>query len=224
MKHLRPHRLFELVKTQDYASRMAQIVMPDKHTPSLLDTAILISLARLVQPRTFFEIGTFLGVQTLNMAANIPSAEKIYTMDLGEDDAKSAKQQAEDAVLTVQHLQSEKRLAFFGTPYERKIQQILGNSNTYDFRRFHGQIDMIYIDGGHDLETLTHDTRNAFSMLSPNRPTCIAWHDYGHDFYPQVKTYLDELSNSKKIYHIEDTIICFHLQNPSPGIVEQLDK
>jgi len=198
--------------------------MPDKDTPSLLDTAILISLARLIQPRNFFEIGTFLGVQTLNMAANIPSVDKIYTMDLGHEDTRSLQQQKEDAVLTVKHLENEKRLAFLGTPHESKIEQIFGNSNTYDFSRFHGQIDMVYIDGGHDLETLTNDTRNSFAMLSPNRPTCVAWHDYGHDFYPQVKTYLDELSVAKKIYHIEDTIMCFHLQNPPPGIAEQLDK
>ena len=224
MKHLRPHRLFNLVKTESHFSRMAQIIMPDQDTPSLLDTMILLSIAKLIQPRNFFEIGTFLGAQTLNMAVNIKSADKIYTMDLGEADTKALEQQKEDAVLTVKHLANEKRLAFLGTPYESKVQQLFGNSNTYDFSRFHGQMDMIYIDGGHDLETLTNDTRNAFAMLSSGRPACVAWHDYGNAVYPQVKTYLDELSNTKKIYHIEDSWLCFHLVNPPVGILESLDK
>ncbi|MFO1487480.1 MAG: class I SAM-dependent methyltransferase [Verrucomicrobiota bacterium] len=224
MKHLRPHRLFNLVKTPNHWARMAKIILPDQDTPSMLDTAILLSLARLVQPRNFFEIGTFLGAQTLNMAANIPTAEKIYTMDLGNADTQGLEQQKEDAVLTVKHLANEKQLSFMGTPYESKIEQIFGNSNTYDFSRFHGKLDMIYIDGGHDLETLTNDTRNSFAMLAPGRPTVVAWHDYANPVYPQVKTYLDELSNSKKIYHIEESWMCFHIQNPPAGILEQLDR
>lgn len=224
MKHLRPHRLFNLVKTESYHARMAQIIMPDQDTPSLLDTMILLSLAKLIQPRNFFEIGTFLGAQTLNMAANIKSAERIYTMDLGKEDTGNLRQQKEDAVLTVKHLANEKRLAFLGTPYEKKVEQILGNSNTYDFRRFHGKLDMIYIDGGHDLETLTNDTKNSLAMLSPDRPVCVAWHDYGNPVYPQVKTYLDNLSHTKKLYHIEESWLCFHIQNPPAGILEALDK
>src|ERR1039457_1413522 len=92
MKHLRPHRLFNLVKTENHFSRMAQIIMPDQDTPSLLDTMILLSLAKLIQPRNFFEIGTFLGAQTLNMAVNIKSADRIYTMDLGQEDTGAIQQ------------------------------------------------------------------------------------------------------------------------------------
>lgn len=224
MKHLRPHRLFNLHKTENHFARMAQIVMPDQDTPSMLDTMILLTLAKLVQPRNFFEIGTFLGAQTLNMAVNLQSADRIYTMDLGQEDSSNVQQQKEDAVLTVKHLANEKRLAFLGTPHEKKVEQIFGNSNTYDFSRFHGRLDMIYIDGGHDLETLTNDTRNSFAMLSPGRPTVVAWHDYSNAVYPQVKTYLDELSHTKKIYHIEDSWMCFHIQNAPAGILESLDK
>jgi hypothetical protein len=61
-------------------------------------------------------------------------------------------------------------------------------------------------------------------MPAPGRLTCIAWHDHDHAVYPQVKTYLDDLSNTKKVYHIEESGMCFHFQNPPGEIIEQLDK
>lgn len=223
MNHIRPHRLFTLVRSENYHSRMARIVMPDKDTPSLLDTAILLSLARLIQPRNFFEFGTFLGVQTLNMAANIESAARIYTLDLDERSSGTVQQQAEDAVLTVKHLANENRLAFLGTPYEAKIERLFGNSNRFDFTSYHRQMDLIYIDGGHDAETLENDTNNSFAMLSADRPACVAWHDYGNRAYPQVQTYLDELSKSRAIFHVQESWLCFHLQNAPSEILEHLD-
>lgn len=222
MIHIRPHHLFDAVRTEDYYHRMVSIVLPNKDAPILIDTAILLSLSKLVNARTLFEFGTFLGIQTLNMAANLSGDCRIYTLDLDDTVAGPAWQQEEDAVLSRKHFTHQHRLAFMDTPLESKITRIFGDSNKYDFARFAGAMDLVYVDGGHDLETLKNDTRNAFEMLSPGRPVCIAWHDYGNSTYPQVKAYLDEISNAKPIFHVEESWTCFHLQNPAPGMVETL--
>ena len=60
---IRPHRLFNLVSTPSYEARLVKIVLPNQRTPMLLDTAILLTLAKLVDPRTYFEFGTLLGIQ-----------------------------------------------------------------------------------------------------------------------------------------------------------------
>jgi len=180
----------------------------------LLDTAILLSLSKLIEPRTYFEFGTFLGIQLLNMAANLPEC-RIYTIDLDEESAKTAIQDENDRPLTIEHLDAKDKLAFVESSFEKRITYLRGDSNAYDFSSLRGQMDMIYIDGGHDERTLKSDTENAFRMLSRDRIGCIIWHDYANDAYPQVKTYLDELSEGRDIFAVEETWLAFFLHNAS---------
>jgi predicted O-methyltransferase YrrM len=53
----------------------------------LLETFTLFTAARIVAARRVFEIGTFFGATTLNLALNIPDDGKIFTLDL---DARAA--------------------------------------------------------------------------------------------------------------------------------------
>ena len=223
VNHLRPHSVFNLVKTKTYSRRMMKVVLPDQDAPVLLETALLLAFAKLIKPKTFFEFGTFLGVQTLNLATNLPGKTRLYTLDLDESSLKTLPQDPADAVLTKKHFCNESRLAFLGTRFASRITQLYGNSNVFDFSPYAGQMDMLYIDGGHDLETLTNDTLNSFRMLSPDRCACVAWHDYGNPAYPQVAEYLDKLSATKKIYHVEGSWLCFHLHNAPKRLLAGLE-
>jgi predicted O-methyltransferase YrrM len=210
---IRPHHLFNLVNEASYEERMVKIVLPDQHAPILLETAILLALARLVDPRKFFEFGTYLGVETLNMAANLSEASHVYTLDLDEESFRSLRQDVHDRPLTLTHFDNLDKLAFLGTSYERRITQLKGESKTYDFSPFDKQIDMVYVDGGHDLPTLISDTRNALRMLSDNHAACVAWHDYETQKYPQVTDHLLELSVSIPLFHVQESRIAFLIQN-----------
>jgi hypothetical protein len=209
---IRPHRLFNLVKTRSYEARMVQIVLPDQRAPILLDTAILLALAKLVQPRTYFEFGTYLGVQLINVAANLPQESRLYTLDLDEESA-TAQVDEKQRPLTVQYLNAkrQKKLAFLGSSFEERIIPLRGDSNTYDFTPFRGQMDMLFVDGGHELPTLRSDTENAFKMLSPARIGCIAWHDYGNKNYPGLRDYIDELSESRDMFFVEESWMVFFI-------------
>jgi hypothetical protein len=39
----------------------------------------------------------------------------------------------------------------------------------------------------------------------------VVWHDYGNPQFPELTQYLEELSAQMPIYHIEDTMLAFHL-------------
>jgi hypothetical protein len=200
---------------------MVRIVLPEEMTPMLLETAVLLALAKLVQPRTFFEFGTLLGVETLNMAANLPLHSQIYTLDLDETSMLDLQQDKNDKSLSEIHMLMRDKLAFLGTRYGSKITRLYGDSNRFDFSPFHGRIDMVYVDGGHDLRTLTSDTTTAYDILSRDHPACIAWHDFGNPRHPAVGPYLSELSATEDLFHVEETMMVFTLAH-LPDLVRTL--
>ena len=189
-----------------------KIVLPDQRTPFLLDTAILLALAKLVQPRTYFEFGTYLGVQVINVAANLPPESRLYTLDLDEESV-AAQQDAKQRQLTVDYLDAkqQKKLAFVRSSFEERITPLYGDSNTYDFAPFHGRMDMLFVDGGHELPTVQSDTDNAFKMLSQDRMGCIAWHDYGNKDYPGLRTFIDGLSETRDMFFVEESLMVFFI-------------
>jgi len=143
---------------------------------------------------------------------NVPSLVNIYTLDLDYESFKNVKQHKPDHIVSLKHFEYERRLAFLGSPFENMIQRLYSDSNEFDFSDFEGEIDIVYVDGGHDLGTLRSDTENAFKMLRPDSLSCIAWHDYGNPNYPDLTQYLDDLSIEYDIYHVEETWAAFYLQ------------
>jgi predicted O-methyltransferase YrrM len=208
MVHIRPHKLFNLIKTDSYTERVVKLVLPDQNTPVTFDMVIKLALAKLIRPKTFFEFGTFLGVQTFNMAMNLPDC-KFYTLDLDEESYKKASILESVRHLSEIHLERQQQLAFLDTPYETRIHRLRGDSNVFDFKPYHDKMDMIYVDGGHDERTVRSDAENAFRMLSKGRPAVIAWDDYGNPLSPAVKQYLD--TRSEELVFVEESRTLFYL-------------
>jgi hypothetical protein len=196
------------------------MVLPDQKAPILLDTAILLALVKLVRARTIFEFGTYLGIQTLNLAANFPET-RIYTLDLDEVSFQGLQQDVNDKPLTETYLDYQGKLAFLNTPCEKSITRLCGDSNKYDFSGLANHMDLIYSDGWHDPVTLDSDTKNAFKMISQGNAGCIAWHDHGNPLYPHIPEYLRKLSDSRPLFHVEESWTTFFLQN-SEDLMAQL--
>jgi hypothetical protein len=210
MHHIRPYKLFNLVEGTPL-ERAVTIPIP-RHRgmggTSLLETILILATIRVVNARRLFEFGTFLGINTLNMALNMRTDAEIFTLDLGEEHAASVKQVAADAELTKIHLASQSSLAFVGTPVAGKINTLFGDSTSFDFSPFHASMDFSFIDGGHDLLTVKSDTENAFKMAVQDSPSAVMWHDYRNDEYPELTRYLDVLAEEQEIFHVEDTMLC----------------
>ena len=127
--------------------------------------------------KTIFEIGTFDGRTTLNMAVNIGSEGRIYTLDLP---AKEVDQTALPLCpgdrLHIQKPASGNR--FLYRKERTKIEQFFGDSGSFDFRPYFGKFDLVFVDGSHSYSYVKNDSEIALRLLKTGKG-CILWHDYG---------------------------------------------
>jgi predicted O-methyltransferase YrrM len=149
------------------------------------DAYVLALLIAHLQPRRIFEIGTGTGEATLLMARQAPGA-RIDTLDLGAGAASLGTQRGDPPLAA-----SNVGQAFRGTDCARRIEQHLGDSATFDFRPFHGQIDVVFVDGAHTAGYVASDSRAAFAMA--NGRGVVIWDDC-HLYHPGVSRILSQQS------------------------------
>ncbi len=143
------------------------------------ETCALAAITRAVRPKKILEIGTAKGGSTYQFFLN--SDAIIFTLDLGTPEI------ANEAIRKC--FQSE------------RIRVLTSDSRTFDFSALEN-VDMIFIDGGHDAETVLSDSENAFKIIS--KGGVVLWHDYKPSF-PGVFSALNNLSRERKIQHIWGT-------------------
>ena len=158
----------------------------DGNVTSLELTAIA-SLVAAFQPNAIFEIGTFDGRTTLNMAANAPAEARITTLDLPKSKIYDTKLRIKSG--DMKFIDKEKSgTRFHGTPYENRITQIYADSAAYNFKTIENSFDFIFIDGSHSYSYVISDTENARKLLR-NGKGVLLWHDYG---WPEVVKALND--------------------------------
>lgn len=144
-------------------------------------------LAQIKRPNTIFEIGTYDGTATLILARSAPDAT-IYTLDLPKELVELAIWDAERRV----PLANGPGESFRGTLEAERITQLEGNSLEFDFDPFKGTIDLVLVDGNHELEFAVSDSANALKMLAPGG--MIIWDDYAPE-HPGVVRAVDDLAS-----------------------------
>jgi hypothetical protein len=224
MHHIRPYKFFQILEAPP-RERIVRTALPSRRALgglTLLEMSILMAATQIIEPNQVFEIGTFLGNTTLNLALNIPIDGTIFTLDLDANHAGGVDQDVADAPLTELHLASESSLDFMGSSVESKIKPLTGNSTTFDFSRWHNSVELVFIDGGHDFSTVKSDTESAFLMARKDKPSCVLWHDYLNRDYSGLTYYLDELSRQQRIVHIEETMLCAWFNDPDNHIWPKL--
>lgn len=166
---------------------------------------VISNLVHRLQPRRIFEIGTFEGRTTLNMALNAPNAA-IVTLDLPGSELGNT--QLEIAVGEARYIdkqQSGER--FLNHPARSRITQVYGDSATFDFSPYHQSMDLVFIDGSHAHDYVLNDTRKALDIIAPGG--AILWHDYTN--WVGVRDALNKLyqedARCKGIQHIGGTSI-----------------
>jgi predicted O-methyltransferase YrrM len=165
-------------------------------------TADLVSmcmLCQLLKPQTILEIGTFHGSGALHWAGNASQAD-VYTLDLPAAIPPSLAVTEVDLAYVEGHAQTRQML-FEGRPEADRIHCLYGDSATFDFGRFEGKVDLLFIDGAHSYEYVRNDTLRAGSCCKPG--SVIAWHDYGRVGFNGVSKWLHELAGEgKTIYRV----------------------
>lgn len=160
-------------------------------TERLKDLATLAYITKVTKPAKIFEIGTYLGRTTLLFAANSPPNCQVFTLDLPKDQIEPSYYNSIGS-------------AWIKSPQKVKIKRLIGNSRNFDFKKWRGQCDIIYIDGGHDFETVLSDSKNALSMCKSGG--FIIWDDYWHAFPASgVTRCVRQLAKRYQVKHIKGT-------------------
>ena len=151
---------------------------------TVLDRVGLAALVKRHQPQRIFEIGTFRGVTATTMAANAPSGSVLYTLDLpphlsaGEIAGTHYAGNTKSGFHKLAGAHAARDVGrLIGTHSgPGRIEQLFGDSTTFDFSAFENSIDLFFVDGCHTYANAIADTRAAWRCLKPGG--LIVWHDY----------------------------------------------
>lgn len=165
-------------------------------------------IVKYFRPRKVFEFGTYNGMTTLQIALNTPEETKIYTLDIPPDMADKTKYRLDELDRCVAAEFKDKFNTgtgsyFKGKSVENKITQILHDAATFDFSPYYGEMDLIFIDAGHDYANKKSDSENALKMVSQNG--IILWDNYHDILNPDVTRYLAELADQLPLVHLRGT-------------------
>ncbi len=176
---------------------------------SLLELFAIAGVTKCVRPAAAFEIGTFNGRTTLNLAANAPEGSVTYTLDLpaaGLADASLPLEPRERK--WVRKPVSGELIAAAGQGL--RIEQLYGDSATFDFTPYRGAMDLVFVDGAHGYEYVLSDSARALEMLREPGGV-ILWHDYAG--FPGVTRALNELYRGGGVWsglrHLRGTSLAY---------------
>lgn len=178
----------------------------DESAPFAIDLLTLCLLCRGLQPRTIFEIGTFVGYTSLHMALNSPPTTKVFTLDLPPTDREtSLRTTATDHKLIDRDVGPA---VFRGSEVEDRIERLFGDSATFDFSRWHDAVDLFFVDGAHSYEYVRSDTRHALKCVRPGG--VVVWHDYGRLEQSGVTRWLHEFARDHEVHAVPNGSIAYH--------------
>lgn len=210
IQHIRPYQVLGI---EDAFSDELRFFMPPTEsagTLTAIESVMLLKPMRAVNPDYIFEFGTYKGLTTRLLLENLPDTkildERIYTLDLPST-------QGIDFLGTDQKLAVEAvdyTRAYLSSHKQHLVRQLLQDCLTLDETQFLKKFQFIFIDGNHDVKYAQSDTEKALAMLAVS-PSCVVWHDYTNPQFPELTAYIDELASSISIYHIQDTMLAFHL-------------
>lgn len=181
---------------------------------SLNELAVINGIILNNNPLRIFEIGTFDGRTTINMAANSSNECVIFTLDLEQRDVLETKFQLGEGdkfLATNRGISGQRFINLNKSDYtvKDKIVQLYGDSATFNFKPYYNTIDLVFVDAAHSYDYVIHDTNIAFQLLK-NGKGIILWHDY--KIYPDVVKAIDTISSERRdlnIFNIKHTTLAY---------------
>ncbi|MDC0358611.1 class I SAM-dependent methyltransferase [Oligoflexia bacterium] len=151
-------------------------------TMPAMETALLLSIVKAVQPRTILEIGTHKGILTTELARATGDTTVVFTLDLPPSRWDEARH-PNDAVNHeyVKHGDDEVGEVFRSDPdIAHRVIQLTGDSAQVDFLPFADAVDLVVVDGSHMYANCRGDLINAYRMVSEGG--VVVADDYGKLF------------------------------------------
>jgi predicted O-methyltransferase YrrM len=177
-----------------------------KGNVGLLELIFINYLTKSYKPKKIFEIGTFDGRTTLNLALNSPVDSIIYTLDISGKQNYDTKfpLDKEDTELIQPNIlgrRFQENIEKFSM--KNKIKQLIGDSATFDFSPYYNKINMVFIDGAHSYQYVKNDTEVALHLLRDGKGL-IVWHDFfRYGVAKALKKFKENMNYN--LIHIEKT-------------------
>jgi glycosyltransferase involved in cell wall biosynthesis len=162
-------------------------------------------LLQYARPRRVLEIGTALGHMTANFTRWTLDDAQICSLGIVHGSERAALGAPEQQV-DVPTREGFARFAdHFGKAW--KVFFITADSMTYDFSRL-SPLDLVFIDGGHDLEHVLNDSRKTYNALAPGG--WVVWHDFNSPVpWVKVREAIEQIGFRESVVHIERTEVAF---------------
>ena len=166
------------------------------------DLLLLKKLCQKFEGCNYFEIGTWRGESVLNVA---DECKRCVTLNLNKDEM-------------IQLGISEEKASQVGILSKNinHVQQVYGNSMTFDFQTVGGPFDVVFIDGDHHYDFVVSDTKNVFKHLI-HKKSIVVWHDYAHSpehIRPEVLAGIYDgcpESFHDNIYHVNNSLCAIYI-------------
>jgi hypothetical protein len=155
-------------------------------------------IVRMVKPDKSFEIGTYDGRTTLNIAANSPDIGCVYTLDLPASRLNDVKLRIAESEKKYVN-KDESGVRYKKSKWSNKILQLYGDSASFDYSEYIEKIDLVFIDGSHTCEYLRNDTEVALKLLRKSGGV-ILWHDYSSPSWRSLTGAINDLFLSGGTY------------------------
>jgi hypothetical protein len=190
-----PSDLFPGVEFVLVSTPVSELYRPRDMVVPLPELLTLAAICRYTKPKRIFEIGTYTGSSTLVMSLNAAHETEVLTLDLAPGELIGS--------------------VFRNTTQSARIQQLYGNSLSFDFTPYKGTMDLVLVDANHSYECVKSDTEKAFALLRPGG--IIVWDDYRwleiHSECAGVTLFLNELQATRPLYSIAGTRFAIYLDS-----------
>jgi hypothetical protein len=197
---------------------------------------MLVSLLRLIHPKRILEFGTYLGYSTMVFLENTGPECRIISIDLpygsslgneslklSDSDLHRSASLNDEFLREVQFTQGQPFLEHHQSLFGSRLQLIRDDSRRVVPAELlscaGGKFDVVFIDGGHDFETIRSDTDIAIESAATN--SLIVWHDYNSQIHREVTSFLNELSSEFPIRTISGTLIAYAFLGIDPLMSEK---
>ncbi len=223
---IKPKVVFIKIEASDPAPVSMKINVPssDIGSVSLLEASALVSLVKLIKPRKIFEFGTFLGYSTSLLVENSADDCDVYSLDLGDShvsdtplasfakaDLRSDGDINDEYLRSAQGARGPHYTTALSAADRSRLRLLQQDSRPFDpaDHGLEGSVDMVFIDGGHDTETVTIDTVNARRMIGDSG--IIVWHDFNSTIHSDVTTFVNGVAKHEIIVCIQHTMMAIML-------------
>jgi hypothetical protein len=169
---------------------------------------VLATVARVLQPKRVFEIGTFNGRTTSVFVLNVAPHASVVSLDLPP--AVDPERPGAAYLATDVELVRQRKVGSF--LYElglgERYQQLFGDSIAFDPSPYAASVELGFIDGAHTLRYVKNDTEKMAAMVSDRG--LVFWHDYGgRGQFRELTEYLDGLSRQITVYRVANTSLAW---------------